>query len=1609
MKSIYPKIQPMKFKNLMISSSIALTIMLSSLNAFSQLRANFSSNITSGCAPLLVSFTDQSTGSPTGWKWTLGNGTTSFVQNPSVTYVNPGQYSVKLVIQNSRGKDSITKIQYINVYANPAINFSTSATYGCTPATILFTDLSLPGNGNVQTRQWDFGDGTFSTVTNPSHTYSSSGNFNISLRVTNSYGCVASVTRTNYIHINPKPIANFSYSPMQNCGAPLTVNFQNQSTGTSPLTFSWSFGDGTNSIDPNPVHTYLNPGSYTVKLFATNATGCVDSIIKTNLIIVANKITNFNCPDTVCINTSFQINNISSQAQYSWNFGNGITSTLQNPTVSYSNSGTYNIKLVNNFGGCIDSLVKPITVLNSPIANFNANPNQSCSLPFVVNFNNTSSNARNYIWNFGDGTSSTQVNPSHIYSAAGNYDVKLICTAIAGCSGSIIKSQYIKIQLPSVTINNLPKKGCAPLDCNFIPSVTSNDSVVSYHWDFGDGSTSNVKNPSHTFAAGVYDIRLIITTLNGCTDTVFYPAAVKAGIKPHTNFGANPRDVCAQFPVLFTDMTPVADSVDQWYWSFGDGTHSTLQNPVHAYSDTGLMNVQLISYNYACPDTLYIPNYVHISPPIASFVSNPNCSNRLTRSFSDRSIGADTWLWNFGDGSTSSLQNPTHYYNTSGSYTVSLTVHNNTTGCDYTYSTSLLIINEHPDFIANDTSVCKGTPIILNAIQITPAYFNTIAWNYGDNTTGAGTPTTKTYSNTGVYNIKLFTTDKNGCKDTVIKNRYIKINGPVAKFGASNAITCAATIVNFLDSSLTDGRNNLATWIWNYGDGRIDTLFSGNTSHFYAQTGNYNVSLKIFDTKGCSSQITRSSFVNVSKPKAVFTSLDTLSCPFGNIRFTNSSTGNGLTYLWKFGDGTGSTLANPSHQYSNSGTYSVSLIVTSSIGCKDTLIKNNYIKIVAPNAGFTVSDSVGTCPPLIVNFSNNSQNYISQVWDFGDGTSTNTNNPSHFYSASGTFTAKLTITSSGGCVAVYTKTITVHGPTGNFIYNPLNGCAPLSVQFNATTQGTNLIVWDYSDGNTSITHNNSISHVYDLEGNYLPRVILKDTTSGCSLSLVGRDTIKVFDVKAAFDVSTRNICDAGIVQFSNSTSSNDQITSYVWNFGDGNHSNQVNPNHLYNINGSYLPQLIVITQHGCKDTANYSLPISISTTPRAVSHQSPNVCAGGNIQFSGTLLSADTNNLHWLWTFGNGNHYNGMTPPTQTYSNAGIFPVQLIVSNAYGCADTVNSIAESYAIPRTYAGVDTISCKGRGIRLAATGADFYTWSPSNGLSCTNCPNPIANPDSATQYIVSGRNEHGCIGKDSIRITVQYPFRVSGSNRDTICKGSSVQLSVSGADNYYWYPTNGLTNARISNPSASPSQTTFYQAIGYDNHHCFQDTLEIPIIVYDIPTVEAGDDISLNVGQTITITPQISSDVITANWTPSNSILRTSFPGITIKPNETTTYKVEVANAGGCVSTDQLTVNVLCNGANLFIPNTFSPNEDGMNDVFYPRGTGIFTIKKIQVFSRWGEIIFEKFNIKANDATKGWDGTFKGKKLTPDVYVYLVEVICDNNSTLVFKGNVSLMQ
>ena len=251
--------------------------------------------------------------------------------------------------------------------------------------------------------------------------------------------------------------------------------------------------------------------------------------------------------------------------------------------------------------------------------------------------------------------------------------------------------------------------------------------------------------------------------------------------------------------------------------------------------------------------------------------------------------------------------------------------------------------------------------------------------------------------------------------------------------------------------------------------------------------------------------------------------------------------------------------------------------------------------------------------------------------------------------------------------------------------------------------------------------------------------------------------------------------------------------------------------------------------------------------------------------------------------------------------------------------------------------------------------------------------------------------------------------MQNSPGDTLCKGQSAILSASGAVYYIWSPAMGLNITSGNTVNATPATTTRYRVIGSDGKNCFTDTAYFLVKVHPIPTVAAGADKTINVGQTITLTPSLSTDVTNVVWSPANGIVSNNYPSVSVRPTMDMEYKATVTNAGGCTASDILSIHVLCNGANVFIPNTFSPNGDGANDIFYPRGTGLFTIKQARIFNRWGEEVYAKYSFNANDPTLGWDGTFKGQKLTPDVYVYMFEIQCENNTTMVYKGNIALIR
>lgn len=1607
-------------KHIYKSSILIFLLMLFYVTSDAQLKAGFSASDSSGCSPLVVSFTDLSTGTPNSWSWDLGNGTISDQKNPSTIYITPGTYSVKLTIKNAAGNiDSITKTSFITVYAKPIVNFNASSTGGCVPLTVKFTDATKPGSGSLQSWSWDFGDGTSSTLQNPVHTYLLTDTFNVTLTVTNSFGCTQSVFKNSFIAVADTVNANFSYTYSSVCNTPSTFNFTDLSKSASPLTYSWDFGDGAKSTIKNPSHTYTSRGNYNITLISTNKNGCSDTMIKT--VAVGTKFPNFLLPLTGCIGEPVIMKDSSTPVPVSasWNFGDGAAATGLSTTHTYNNAGSYTITYKTNFEDCSDSIKKMITIVPKPVVSFiSPSVRAACNPPLTVQFTNTSIGATTYLWRFGDGSTSTNVNPSHTYTTTGVFNVTLIASnGAGGCSDSITQRAFVKISPPVIkNFINLPFTGCAPATVTFGANIDSTEPIKSFLWNFGDGTTSSLRAPTHTYNnTGSYNVSLIVISNSGCADTLLLNDAVITGTKPTAKFSATPQNTCAFQQVQFTDQSTTG--VDYWEWHFGDGTISTEQNPLHKYTDTGYFTVELIVKNNGCTDSITVPNYIHINPPVAAFGISFDCNNEMFRSFKDRSVAPVTWNWNFGDGTVSTLQNPTHTYTKNGIYNVTLIVTNG--ACADTTTRAVAALDENPRFTitALHTNFCKNDTIKFTAENYDTSYISNFYWDFGDGNNLSGPSNNIAlykYNNAGTYNPFLIATDINGCKDTAKNTTSINIYGPKALF-SNPAGTCKDSLIVFKDSSLSDGIHPITKWVWDYGDGTIDSLTKGSSSHRYDTTGTYNVKLTVFDTNGCNDILFKPGTSIITKPVAAFSVFDTLRCTTALDSFINSSAGLSLTYLWDFGDSTSSSLRSPSHAYAKEGVFTVGLKIRDRFGCTDSIIKPNIVTVSDPRASFTaIYDTSITCPPLPVQTKNASLNYTSSFWIFGDGNTSTIDTPFHSYTIPGQYDLTLIVHGYGNCYDTAKQLITLKGPSGTFDFTPRSGCFPQTVSFNAVAKNAILYIWDFNDGSTQPTITNNVNYQYKTPGIYIPKLILQDA-AGCKVAFVSNDTVKITGVYPKFVAAAQTGCDSSMVAFADSSlvSSLDRIANWSWNFGDGMQATESNPQHYYTTPGNYTTTLDVTTDSGC--TGHYALPVAvkINKAPKIQSAFPDSVC----VNTSANFVAKDTSNLkeslQWLWNFNNGDTSNSQNT-SYTYISSGAFNVSVISTvSATGCADTSQHVIHILALPPVDAGADSVLCLKQSVTLQPSGASSYVWQRSSSLSCTNCTSPVANPDSTTTYFVTGTDMFGCKASDSINISVIQPTQLFVfTPGDTVCLGGSVQLNVTGAQQYNWQPSSGLNNAGIANPVASPTTVGLntYTVIGSDNKKCFADTAQITILVAPIPTFDIADSlVILNVGSTYQIKTTSSPDVLNWVWTPAFGLSCSNCATPLAQPRGNITYAAKAVTGFGCVASDNITFSVLCNNANVFIPNTFSPNNDSRNDYFYAQGKGLFTIKSLRIFNRWGVMIFERSNFPANNPSYGWDGKYNGQDQPTDVYVYVMDIMCENGTVLTYKGNITLIR
>lgn len=585
--------------------------------------AAFTQDVTSGLVPLTVRFTNQSSGEITSYSWNFGDGSSSSQRDPVKTFNAPGLFNVTLTVTGPGGTANVTRQINVQSPTAPVAAFRLSPMRGTAPLTVQFIDEST---GTITSRLWNFSDGGASSERNPVHTFVNPGLYNVFLTVTGPGGS-STITRQIPVDnlapatlqptatqtpsetpsatalpilpsatLPPTQTATFvptqtaSFTPIPTNTAtlaptltltptnttvpqptalfdiqrleadPFTVQFLNRSSGVIDTTF-WDFGDGQTSFDPNPLHTYANPGAFTVTLTVNGPGG--SNFVQAFVVIEAPMRASFTSAVMPTNPLAVQFTNTSAgnPVGFAWDFGDGQTSTEVNPVHVYGASGTYTVGLTAiNASGGTNYFSQQVTVQAPVIAAFTTQVIGAQTIQFI----NQSSGAVSYVWDFGDGTNSSEFSPSHTYSAPGTYTVTLFASAADGAQNTTQQQVTVTQPISASFVSSVVEGN--PLARLFTPTVTG--SVSAYIWDFGDGTNSSESNPLHIYpSAGMFNVTLTVigtdgSSANATGSVLIEPIVViEPTVEPTQDVSFDPG-MAGSAPII-PDIRSIADSLQE--------------------------------------------------------------------------------------------------------------------------------------------------------------------------------------------------------------------------------------------------------------------------------------------------------------------------------------------------------------------------------------------------------------------------------------------------------------------------------------------------------------------------------------------------------------------------------------------------------------------------------------------------------------------------------------------------------------------------------------------------------------------------------------------------------------------------------------------------------------------------------------------------------------------------------------------------------------------------------------------------------------------------------------------------------------------------------------
>jgi len=1426
--------------------------------------------------------------------WSFGDGSSSSLTQPVKAYTSSGNYTIRLIASTTFGcRDTFSR--NVQVSPDPTAAFTINRDKQCFSNNhFVFGSNSTITGGSITGYNWSFGGGLVSTALRDSISYPDTGTYRVRLIVSSNLGCNDTQFQTVQVYPQAKP--GFTLNGDQ-CLRGNRFNFTNASTvGSGSINgYTWRFGNGSTSVakDPSGIR-YGSTGIFTVKLITRTSNQCFDSITR-NVTVKQHPTAGVTVDfDTLCFRgNAFNLSGKRSMpvagstfGGYSWSFGpdaNRSTDTALLPaTVSYSAAGAKRVLLiVRDRNGCADTATQSIVVINSVNAAFSANNNSQCLRGHNFIFSNTSSGASTYSWSFGDGTTSTAVQPSKQYSSTGTYTVRLIAIGKDGCRDTLTRN---------MVVNASPKAGFAINDdrqCrrgNFFIGNNSSSGAISYLWDYGDGSTrSNGQNGGRIYTvSGKYKMTLIATNNAGCKDTFALPLTVDA--QPEAVIGVNKASQCVWGHSFdyYGLSTVLNDSIVSNSWDFNNGSGSTLKNPNGIfYPAAGMYRVRLISRSSSgCLDTVF-RSIELLRHPTASWAVNRDtqCLNGNGFVFVNRSTPTsgsyiNKVRWFFGNGSnpdsSNALRPDTVKYRSTGTPRVTL-IASDQNGCSDTFFNFVHIKGSpRAGFTINDTDQClTGNRFVFSSASMpaTGSQIRTWSWNFGTDaspaTATAQSNNNVVYSSFGRKYVTHTITDRNGCTD--VKTISVMVySRPTAKFTINALRQCFNTHNIELKNTSFSPIPGIQ-YIWDMGDGKRFKAF--DTAYKYTKPGKYTIKLITQQAVGCNDSTSMK--VNVLPAPVADFSVSQVCDKSLHIRFRSAVNyrpgvgyGTGIKHEWDFGGGYSWTGLDTIVGFRTAGYYDVKLRVTSDSGCVD-IAKKPVEAYERLRAAFNVNNRNGCGVKQIFTFTNESRgpigNKLKFIWEPGDSIPlgktgkmqavvSNDTNIVHQYAEPGGYRAKLIIIGEDGCRDTAFETIQVFDiPIAGFsLQNPCSNTSVAVLQNTTVTKyGTVSYKWDL--GNGAISTSVSPRHRYDSFGRYAVKLVAR-SSGGCMDSTTGMISIYPSPWIKTWDSTISDCHNNNLFYFKSSSGvTGNAYLMHRWRLSDKTAATGFEFSKSFADSGQFMVIGTARAATGCE--ASDTVIVHVKPNPiAAYSINDSDQCFKDNwFQFANNSFSPGLGGgLNFLWEFGDGDT-STLKNAFHQYDTAGLLPVILHVTNSYGCSTAIAQRVRVYEHPvANFIVNDSAQCMSTN-RFDMSNLTVYYGG--GGIA----DNYWEFGDSSSSRAHSPSHSYSIRGSYSVRLTVTSPYgcydTVSRSVhvwqnpdkpvirvlRGIQCYGmlGALQATATGGQAPYTYLWNGNSRHRRNILDSIPASSYHLQIIdanGCENDESF--VLTQPDRMYD---------------------------------------------------------------------------------------------------------------------------------------------------------------------------------